>query len=148
MSDVTRRDAIKALAVAGTAVAAAGMAGPAKAAEEKATAATGWGKEGDQAFKLTEGKTPLKADGKAALLSDNCDSVKEDIKNRFQVYDFGSCNHPTPVDADVEAVSVCLANVIANGGVVNTEAGHKTIKHRRGPITYHTYLAYAAGDRP
>lgn len=146
MSDLSRRDAIKAVATAGAVAGIASLASTAQAADDKPAA--GWGKDGDQAFKLTEGRGPIKPDGKSALLSDNCEDVKDDIKKRFAVYYFGDCNHPTPVDADVEAAGVCLPQVIANGGVINTEFGHKTVKHKAGPISYNTYLAYAAADRP
>ncbi|MBY0460984.1 MAG: hypothetical protein K2V38_26995 [Gemmataceae bacterium] len=105
----------------------------------------GWAKEGDQAFKLTGGKTPFEGD--AETLSNNCDEKKDELRRRFQVTKFGSCSHPTPVDADIEAAKLIL-EVLAAGAVINTEFGHKTVKNRVGPITFNTYLAYAGGDRP
>jgi hypothetical protein len=148
MSEVTRRDLIRAAAATGAVATMAGVTRTSIAADaDHGDVAVKWGKEGDQAFKLTTGKHAFMPDSKSDLLSNNCDEIKDGLRKRFQIIKFGSCDHPTPVDADVEAAKLIL-EVIAQGAVINTEFGHKTVKNRRGPITYHTYLAYAGGDRP
>jgi hypothetical protein len=144
MSGLTRRDAVKTVAAVGTIATLSGLRNMAVAQDRK-TEPTGWAKEGDQAFRISAGDRPVKVG--QGLLSDNCDEVKDDIRSRFQVYEFGSCDHATPADADVEAATYCLPKVIINGGVRNTEFGHKTVTHKVNGLTYHTYLAYAAGDR-
>lgn len=91
-------------------------------------------------YKLTNGKDRI------ALLGNNCNEKKQEVKDAFDIAKFGSCNHPTPADADVYALTVLAPQVIAEGGVLNKEAGHKTVTNKVGPISYKTYLSYAAGD--
>lgn len=140
MKELTRRDVAKAATIAGI----VGLTGgaTASAAQDDGTP-KGWGAEGDQSFKVTLPKGYKTS----AIKSDNCGEKKREIEDRFQVVRFGSCDHPTPVDADVEAAEK-MAEVIADGGILNTEFGHRTVKHKNGPISFNTYLAYAGGDRP
>lgn len=92
-------------------------------------------------YQLTEDGKPI------GSLASNCSKKRREIENRFDVSKFGSCNHPTKADATAYAFSTLLALVVADGGVVNTQAGARKVKHRAGPIRWNTYLSYAAGDQ-
>lgn len=145
MEDITRRQAMKLVATVG-AVATGVVVEVGKAkAEEGQGQVTELGKEESIKINLTKGENfEVRT---AAFASDDCDQRKNEIRKRFQIAKFGSCNHPTTIDADAYALTVLSAQVIAEGGLKNNEAGHRTVTHKIGPITFHTYLSYASGDR-
>ncbi len=89
----------------------------------------------------------LKHRSEIKSVGNNCGEKKEAIENRFDVAKFGPCNHPTSVDADAYALTVLLPQALLEGAAVNIEVGHKTVKNKVGPISYNTYLSYAAGDQ-
>jgi hypothetical protein len=153
MDDVTRRQAIKAAAAAGAVALAAGSA---NAQEEKAK---GQGRGRDdgpiggeitlgsrESYRLTGNAVPT-GSGNVAVVSNNCDEKKREIDDRFTFAEFGLCNHPTTVDADAVALSVLLPQVIAQGGVLNLESGHRAVTYK-GPLgsSWTLYLSYAGGD--
>lgn len=166
---MTRRDAVKLAAVG----AALGVGATVARAEDKPVDAdpVGWGKEGDQSFKCGNIDQEAKQirskiagmvapEDKAAgfglaesdevmvarvARSNNCGRIKAELTRRFKIVKFGRCDHPIPPSADVEG-AVLMAQVIAEGGVRNTEFGHRLVTNRVGPLKYHTYLAYAGGD--
>ncbi|MBE8989329.1 hypothetical protein [Nostoc sp. LEGE 12450] len=92
-------------------------------------------------FQLTE------RNGEIGILSSNCNEVQDEIRSRFDVAKFGSCNHPTKADATAFALSVLVPLVIAEGGVLETQAGERPIKHRTRLGSWTTYLSYAAGNQ-
>ena len=149
MEDLNRRDAVKFAAAAGL-VAVGGGVASASSGQRQDQPAQGeepanWGKEGDQTFKV-ENAVQYSGD-ENSLLGNNCGEKMRDLLGRFDCVEFGGCSYPTPVEADVVAAGL-MVKVAASGCVVNTEFGHKTVKNRVAGITFNTYLAYAAGDRP
>ncbi len=93
------------------------------------------------AYRLTEKGEPIEK------ASDNCNDMRDEITARFDVSKFGSCNHPTAVDADAYALSILVPQVALEGGVLNVESGHRTVEHRSGIAKWKTYLSYAGGDQ-
>lgn len=92
-------------------------------------------------YVFSDGETPI------GLLGNNCSDKKREVENGYDKARFGSCSHPTSADADVYALSVCLPQVIAAGGVLNTSSGHKTVKNTTPIGSYNTYLSYARGNQ-
>lgn len=155
MDGLNRRDAIRLVAAGGIVATSVGTVAAQDPPAEAAADPAGWGKNGDRSFRVGDvGETVGKPEGGRAdreaatlraLRSNNCNEKKDEISGRFDIAKFGNCYHPTPIDADVEA-AVLMAQVIAEGGVLNTEFGHRTVRNRLGPVSYNTYLSYAGGD--
>ena len=93
-----------------------------------------------ESYKLTEKGQRI------AVLGNNCGKKKNEIRQRFDVSEFGSCSHPTAADADAYALSTLAPLVIAGGGVLNFELGHRAVENKVGPFEWTTYLSYAGGD--
>jgi hypothetical protein len=139
MNGLTRRQAFVGaigLATIGTAFTYA------EPADEEDNPIPDYGKDGDASSKMTQGRNALNP----AALSNNCGQKKGEIESRFDVAHFGSCHHPTAVDADAVAYTTLLAQLANDGALFNHEVGHKTITNRTPIGNFNTYLSYAAGD--
>jgi hypothetical protein len=97
---------------------------------------------GEVSHALTEGDEILQ------IPLASCNKQKDELNGRFQHCEFGSCNHPTSVDAETTANTECLARLMDSGAVAHVETGAKTVSHKVAKLKFNTFLSYACGDYP
>ncbi|MEM9906356.1 MAG: hypothetical protein AAF921_15165 [Cyanobacteria bacterium P01_D01_bin.44] len=89
--------------------------------------------------------------GTVQICATNCDKKEDELKAGYNVVKFGGCSYSTTTEADDQAATVLIPLVMAAGGVLDIEFGHRTVRNWL-VVSGHkiqlpdTYLAYARGN--